>query len=101
MRPGDHLRFALSSLWKRKLRTFLTASGVMIGIGALVSMDSFGRGIQKNVTENFRSLELFNSLTVLPGNSAGGGPRDRGEGRRPGPPAAGVMIKCPALRLPS
>src|SRR5512139_1776537 len=88
MRPGDHLRFALTSLWKRKLRTFLMASGVMIGIGALVSMVSFGRGIQKNVTENFRSLDLFNTLTVLPGNAPGRGPRSDG-GRRPaGPPAA-------------
>ncbi len=91
MRPADHLRFALTSLWKRKLRTFLTASGVMIGIGALVAMVSFGRGMQKNVTESFRSLELFNTLTVLPGNAARAEPRGRGEGRLPGPPAAATV----------
>ncbi len=82
MRPADHLRFALTSLWKRKLRTFLTASGVMIGIGALVSMVAFGRGVQKNVTESFRALALFNTLTVLPGNVLAGGPRN-GNARRP------------------
>ena len=87
MRPGDHLRFALTSLWKRKLRTFLTASGVMIGIGALVSMISFGRGMQKNVTESFRSLELFNTLTVLPGNIPERGARDPDGRQPPGPPA--------------
>jgi ABC-type lipoprotein release transport system permease subunit len=88
MRLGDHLRFALTSLWKRKLRTFLTASGVMIGIGALISMVSFGRGMQKNVTESFRALDLFNTLTVLPGNLPGRGPRNA-DGRRPaGEPAA-------------
>jgi putative ABC transport system permease protein len=87
MRPGDHLRFALTSLWKRKLRTFLTASGVMIGIGALVSMVSFGRGIQKNVTESFRALDLFNTLTVLPGNVPGRGPRRAHQGREAAPPA--------------
>jgi putative ABC transport system permease protein len=68
MRLGDHLQLAFTNLRKRKLRTFLTAFGVTIGVGALVSMISFGKGMQKNVTESFRSLDLFNSLTVLPGN---------------------------------
>ncbi len=66
MRLSDHIDWAFSNLWKRKLRTFLTAFGVTIGIGALVSMVSFGTGMQKNVSQSFRSLELFNSITVLP-----------------------------------
>lgn len=66
MRLPDYLDWAFANLWKRKLRTFLTASGVTIGIGALVSMVSFGTGMQKNVSQSFRSLELFNSITVLP-----------------------------------
>ncbi|MFB0565176.1 MAG: ABC transporter permease [Candidatus Aminicenantaceae bacterium] len=49
-----------------KLRTFLTTLGVVVGIGALVSMISFGSGMQKNVTDRFRALELFNSITVFP-----------------------------------
>jgi putative ABC transport system permease protein len=65
MRVRDHIGLSLANLWKRKLRTFLTAFGVTIGIGALVSMVSFGKGMQKNVTESFRSLDLFNSLTVF------------------------------------
>jgi putative ABC transport system permease protein len=66
MRLPDYLDWAFSNLWKRKLRTFLTASGVTIGIGALVSMVSFGTGMQKNVSQSFQSLDLFNSITVLP-----------------------------------
>ncbi len=65
MRVRDHIELAVANLWKRKLRTLLTAFGVTIGIGALVSMVSFGKGMQKNVTESFRSLDLFNSLTVF------------------------------------
>ena len=65
MKAGDHVVLALSNLWKRKLRAFLTAFGVTIGIGALVSMVSFGKGMQKNLTETFRSLDLFNSITVF------------------------------------
>lgn len=65
MKASDHIVLALSNLWKRKLRTFLTAFGVTIGIGALVSMVSFGKGMQKNLTEAFRSLDLFSSITVF------------------------------------
>jgi putative ABC transport system permease protein len=68
MRLRDHVELSLANLWKRKLRTFLTAFGVTIGIGALVSMVSFGKGMQKNVTESFRSLDLFNSLAVFSGD---------------------------------
>jgi len=65
MKLSDHIELAFSNLWKRKLRAFLTAFGVTIGIGALVSMVSFGKGMQKNLTESFRSLDLFNSITVF------------------------------------
>ncbi|MDH4197020.1 MAG: ABC transporter permease, partial [Candidatus Aminicenantes bacterium] len=67
MKFSDGVEFALASLRKRRLRTFLTASGVMIGIGALVSMISFGKGMQKNVTEAFKASDLFNAVMVMPG----------------------------------
>jgi len=67
MRFTDAVEFALASLRKRRLRTFLTASGVMIGIGALVSMISFGKGMQKNVTEAFKASDLFTTIMVMPG----------------------------------
>jgi putative ABC transport system permease protein len=67
MRFGDAVGFAFTSLRKRRLRTFLTAAGVTIGIGALVCMISFGKGMQKNVTKAFKSADLFNSLMVMPG----------------------------------
>jgi putative ABC transport system permease protein len=76
MKLRDYVELSASNLWKRKLRTFLTAFGVTIGIGALVSMVSFGKGVQKNVSASFRSLELFNSITVLPGDFLTDGRRD-------------------------
>ena len=75
MRVTDYLEHSLSSLWKKKLRTFLTAFGVVIGIGALVSMYSFGQGVQKNITERFEELDLFKYITVF------SGPFSRGPGR--------------------
>ena len=61
----DHIDLSFSNLWKRKLRTFLTTFGVVIGIGALVAMVSFGKGMQKNVSDQFENLELFNYVTVF------------------------------------
>ena len=64
MRIADYIGQACGNLWKKKLRTFLTTSGVVIGIGALVSMFAFGQGIQRNVTEQFNKLDLFNYINV-------------------------------------
>lgn len=65
MRLSDYIEQSFSNLWKRKLRSFLTTFGVVIGVGALVAMISFGKGIQKNVSESFKQLELFNYLMVF------------------------------------
>lgn len=66
MRISDYIEQSFSNLWKKKLRTTLTIFGVMIGIGALVSMFSFGQGIQDNITNTFNELQLFNYVSVYP-----------------------------------
>lgn len=88
MRFGDAVGFALSSLRKRRLRTFLTAAGVMIGIGALVCMISFGKGMQKNVTEAFKTADLFTAIMVMPAGPAGPAADPDGPGARRADPAA-------------
>lgn len=62
----DLIRMGFANLWRTKLRTFLTLLGVVIGIGALASMVSFGSGIQKNITDAFAATDLFTSMTVTP-----------------------------------
>ena len=66
MRLDDQLQLGLANLWRTKLRTVLTTLGVMIGIGALVSMVSFGTGMQKNITQTFKENDLFTSMQVTP-----------------------------------
>ena len=66
MRISDYIEQSFSNLWKKKLRTLLTIFGVVIGIGALVSMIAFGKGVQKNITDTFKELELFNYVFVYP-----------------------------------
>lgn len=60
----DMILLAFSNLWRTKLRTLLTTLGVIIGIGALTSMVSFGTGMQKNITDTFENNDLFTSITV-------------------------------------
>ena len=43
----DLLRMSSSSLLKRKLRTFLTVLGVIIGTTSIVVMFSLGLGMQR------------------------------------------------------
>ena len=66
MRLSDYFEQSFSNLWRRKLRTFLTTFGVIIGIGALVCMIAYGKGIQKNISESFTQMELFNYISVFP-----------------------------------
>ncbi len=66
MNITDMIILGFSNLWRTKLRTILTTLGVIIGIGALTSMVSFGTGIQKNITDAFINNDLFTSITVTP-----------------------------------
>ncbi len=60
----DILRLALRNLREAKLRSSLTTIGVMIGVAVIVTMVSFGLGLQRNTVERFRELDLFNEITV-------------------------------------
>jgi putative ABC transport system permease protein len=75
MRFTDYIETSFSNLWKMKLRTFLTTFGVVIGIGALVAMFAFGKGVQNNITNTFNELGLMNYISVYP--ASGRYARDR------------------------
>ncbi len=42
----DILKYSISNLWHRKLRSFLTILSILIGITAIFALSSFGMGIQ-------------------------------------------------------
>jgi ABC-type antimicrobial peptide transport system permease subunit len=60
----DMVALALDNLRRAKLRTALTTLGVVIGIGALTSMIAFGTGMQKNITDAFKTGDLFTSMFI-------------------------------------
>ena len=49
MRWIDLLRMSSNSLKRRKLRTFLTVLGVVIGTASIVVMISLGLGLQESM----------------------------------------------------
>jgi putative ABC transport system permease protein len=67
MNISDMIRMGFNNLWRTRLRTALTILGVVIGIGALTSMVSFGTGMQKNFTDAIKKSDLFTSLHITPG----------------------------------
>lgn len=66
----DQFRYAFGNLRKTRLRTFLTAAGVAIGIGAMTSMVSVGNGTQRNVLQALNEQYMLTSVMVRPGQVA-------------------------------
>ncbi|MGI6006201.1 MAG: ABC transporter permease [Ruminococcus sp.] len=62
MRFWDLIRMSLSNLWRRKLRTFLTILGVMIGTASIVVMVSLGLALDKSTME---TMESSGGLTTI------------------------------------
>ncbi|HEY3415363.1 MAG TPA: ABC transporter permease [Armatimonadota bacterium] len=74
MIPLESLSVALRSLGSNKLRTGLTMLGIIIGVGAVISVLAIGQGATQRVTSSISALGT-NMLTVIPGSSrVGGGP---------------------------
>ena len=62
----DIIALALRNLRQAKLRTALTVIGVIVGVAAIITMVSFGIGLQKNIIANaFAKLDLFTVITVF------------------------------------
>ena len=64
MRWSDLLRMSVSSLRRRKLRTFLTVLGVVIGTASIVVMISMGLGLQEAMYEEVAENGGTTAITV-------------------------------------
>lgn len=89
MNLSDIIALALRNLRQSKLRTILTMLGVIIGVAAIVTMVSFGIGLQRNLLQDaFARIDLFTSITLIgPGADALLAMRDGGEPTSDQPPA--------------
>jgi putative ABC transport system permease protein len=106
MSPLDTARSALRSLRANKLRSALTALGIIIGVAAVITMLAVGEGAKRSVAEQLKSLGS-NRMLVFPGAVTSSGVR-LGAGSRntltENDAAAiaeeipGVLASAPALR---
>src|SRR3546814_3883169 len=78
---GTTFVLALRSIRRHLLRSFLTILGIVIGVGAVVTMVTLGNATTAAVQKQISSLGT-NILQVRPGQGfgrGGGGPRPRSE----------------------
>ncbi len=65
---------AMKSLSSNKMRSLLTMLGIIIGVGAVISLMSIGRGTQSMITSQFESMGT-NLMYVMPGSTSQSGVR--------------------------
>jgi putative ABC transport system permease protein len=69
---GEIIRVALQAIRANKLRSLLTMLGIIIGVGAVITMVALGSGAQKSVQDRLQALGPT-LLTIFPGQSFRGG----------------------------
>ncbi len=68
MKFEDKLSYAISSVKRRKLRTWLTLAGIIIGILTIVLIVSISDGVKKDITDQLDSFGSEN-LYIMPVSS--------------------------------
>jgi putative ABC transport system permease protein len=81
MNLGENIRLAIRALTANKLRALLTMLGIIIGVAAVITLLSVGKGVESFVVSEFEDLGN-NLLFVFPGQlePGQGPPRPGGSG---------------------
>jgi putative ABC transport system permease protein len=72
MTPWETIRVAARALLRNKLRSFLTALGIIIGVAAVIAMVAIGEGARARVEQAFTSMGT-NVLIITSGAKTAGG----------------------------
>jgi len=75
MNITESIRVAVGALTANKLRSILTMLGIIIGVGAVITLVSVGQGVEKMVTDSIQGIGS-NLIFVVPSDpegSSGGG----------------------------
>ena len=92
------LRIALKALNRNKLRTMLTMLGMIIGVGAVITMVALGKGAQTTIEDQVKAAGT-NMITVMSGNFSQGGVRmGQGMSTRLRPEDADAMREVPGVQ---
>lgn len=66
MKINDLLMMSIRSLWRRKLRTFLTILGVVIGASSIILMLSLGIAMDHNFKQQLQEMQSLTVIEVSP-----------------------------------
>jgi putative ABC transport system permease protein len=92
------LRIALKALNRNKMRTILTMLGMIIGVGAVITMVGLGRGAQATIEEQVKSAGT-NLINVNAGNFQQGGVRQgQGMATTLTPDDAHALVEVPGVQ---
>lgn len=72
----NYLEIAMVSLWRNRMRSFLTILGIIIGVGAVIAIVGVGNGAKKQIEDRINSLGS-NVIMIFPGQITQGGIRQR------------------------
>ena len=67
MNPLSTLRLAMRALLRNKLRSFLTALGIVIGVSAVIAMVAIGEGAKARVEQAWAVLPLGEGIGLAVG----------------------------------
>ena len=71
MNSIDLIRMGIKNLWRRKLRTFLTVLGVIIGTSSIIVMISLGLAMTQNYTNEISKMGSLNVINIYQGYGGG------------------------------
>ncbi|MDH3732734.1 MAG: ABC transporter permease [Gemmatimonadota bacterium] len=92
------LRVALDAIRANKLRSVLTMLGIVIGVGAVITMVALGEGAQRAVEAQISQLGT-NVLTIRPGQGMFGGVRGGSDARLTVEDAAAVTAASAVVSI--
>ncbi|MBP7633821.1 ABC transporter permease [Candidatus Ozemobacteraceae bacterium] len=96
------VRLALISIARNKMRSFLTALGIIIGVGSVVTMVGVGQGAYASVQNEISKMGT-SLIMIMPGSSSSGGAR-MGMGTMTTlteADADALAVDCPSLSMVS
>ncbi len=103
MLAGENLRIAFRALWANKMRSILTALGIIIGVAAVIAVVSIVQGLQLQITQTLQGVGATYIVVVANTQNRGPGTVTRqvkltwedGQAIRDG--VAGVELITPVL----
>jgi len=87
-------RVAMKALARNKMRTALTMLGMIIGVGAVITMVALGHGAQMAIEDQIRGAGT-NMITIMPGSANTGGVKQGGGTARLLPADAAALRLLP------